>query len=253
MKERGPQSKGEGRVPSWCSSLISLSCCPGPLEVQSEKMTIGRNSRKGSALSSVRAPKFLDKAAGFYCRLHEPNAREEGEEGEVEEGQREKVEDFSERGMGDDEETLLQRKTSRLSSRWRRSSRRKQREAEGDPAEKQGPRDIQAEAPSCQEVVIQVAAAEESAGAHGEPALVHFATQEEADDRVLIRHMKRGRDGEGEEERRAAREQEEGMKMVKRMTAKNYRKVSDSGKRSFRQRMSEPVFLSVHKFAQIPD
>lgn len=220
-------------------------------------MTIGRSSRKGSARSSVRGPRFLDKAAGFYCRLDEPDARGEGEEEEGEEGPREKVEDFSEGGMGDDGEMLLQRKGSCRSSRWRRSSRRKKREAEGAPAAEPGPGGVLAEAPGCQEVVIQVAAAEESAGAHSEPALVHFATREEADDRVLIRHMKRGRDGdgdgEGEEERRAAREQQEGMKMVKRMTAKNYCKVSGSGKRLFGQRVSEPVFLSVHKFAQIPD
>lgn len=187
-------------------------------------MTMGRSSRKGS----IGAPKFLDKSVGFYCRLEEPSARGGGE-GEGEEGQREKAEDFSEGRMGDDGETLLQRKASRRrsSARWRQSSRRKQREAEGDPAGEQGPGGVKAEAPGCQEVAIQVAADEEErAGGDGEPALVHFPTQEEADDRVLIRHMKRGRDGEGEEERRAAREQEEGMKMVKRMTAKNYRKVS---------------------------
>lgn len=222
-------------------------------------MTIGRNSRKGSARSSIRSPKFLDKSTGFYCRLDEPNARGVGEEeqGEVEEGQREKAGDFSGGRMGDDGETLLQRKASHRSSRWRRSSRRKKKEAEGDPGGEQGPRGVQAEAPDCQEVVIQVAAAEERPGGDGDPALVHFAAREEADDRVLIRHMKRGRDGdgdgEGEEERRVAREQEEGMKMVKRMTAKNYRKVSESGRRSFGQHVSEPVFLSVHQFAQIPD
>lgn len=206
-------------------------------------MTMGRNSRKGSVRSSIRAPTFLDKSTGFYCRLDEPKARGEGAEGEGEEGQREKAEDFSEGGMGDDGETLLHRKASCRRSRWGRSLRRKQGEAEGDPAGEQGPGGVQ-------EVVIQVAAAKES-------ALVHFAAREEADDRVLIRHMKRGRDGkweeEGEEERRAAREQEDGMKMVKRMTAKNYRKVSESGKRSFGQRVSESAFLPVHKFAQIPD
>lgn len=220
-------------------------------------MTIGRSSSKGSVRRSIRAPKFLDKSSGFYSRLDEPNGREGGEEeeevGEAEEGQKETAEALSQGGMGDDGETLLQRKASRRSSRWRRSSRRKRREAEGDPAGEQG----------SQEVVIQVAAVEEeekeeeeSAGGHGEPALVHFATREEADDRVLIRHMKRGRDGDGdrdgdgEEERRAAREQEEGMKMVKRMAAKNYRKVSQRGTRSFRMGR---FFSCVHKFTQIPD
>ncbi|TMS02427.1 hypothetical protein E3U43_007967 [Larimichthys crocea] len=43
-------------------------------------------------------------------------------------------------------------------------------------------------------------------------------------DQVLIRDKKRGRDEEGEEESRMKKEQEEGMKMVKR---KNYRKALD--------------------------
>lgn len=213
-------------------------------------MTIGRDSRKGSLRSSIRAPKFLDKSAGFYCRLDEPSARREGKE-EVEEGQREKAEDFSEGGMGDDGEMLLQRKASRRrsSSQWRRSSRRKR--TEGDPAEKQGPGGVQAQAPGCKEAVIEVAAAEEEqeggTGGDGEPPLVHFASREEADDRVLIRHMKRGRDVEGAEERRAVREQEEGMKMVKRMTAKNYGKVSTSGRRSFGQHVVRAdVLVSAH-------
>lgn len=188
-------------------------------------MTIGRNSRNGSARSTIRAPKFLDKSGGFYCRLDEPIAVVDGDK---EGGQREKADDFSGGVMEDDGETLLQRKASRRSSRWRRSSRRKQREREGDPPGMEEPEEGQAEAPSCQEVVVQVG--EESAGGHGEPTLGHFTTREEADDRVLIRDTERGHGGEGEEERRAAREQEEGMKMVKRMTAKNYRKVSKSGK-----------------------
>lgn len=202
-------------------------------------MTIGRNSRKGSARSSIRAPKFLDKSGGFYWRMDEPIAMVDGE---GEGGQREKADDFSEGVMGDDGEMLLQVKTSRRSSRWRRSSRRKQRETEGDPAEVERPVEAPAEAPGYQEVVVQVAEGEEGAGGGGEPALIHFATREEADDWVLIQDMKRGQDGEGEEERRAAREQEEGMKMVKR---KNYRKVSESAKCS--------VGECASAFAQIPD
>ncbi|TWW63363.1 uncharacterized protein sb:cb1058 [Takifugu flavidus] len=186
-------------------------------------MTIGRNSRNGSARSSIRAPKFLDKSGGFYCRLDEPVAVGDGD---GEGGQREKADDFSEGVMEDDGETLLQRKASRRSSRWRRSSRRKQRETEGDPAGMEEPAEGQAEAPGSQEVVLQ-----ESAGGPGEPTLGHFTNREEADDRVLIRDAERGHGGEGEEERRAAREQKEGMKMVKRMTAKNYRKALDQALR----------------------
>lgn len=197
-------------------------------------MTIGRNSRNGSARSSIRAPKFLDKSGGFYCRLSEPIGVGDGD---GDGGQREKADDFSEGAMEDDGETLLQRKASRRSSRWRRSSRRKQRETGGDPAGMEEPEEGQAEAPGCQEVVIQAAVGEGGGGGHGEPSLGHFTTQEEADDWVLIRDAERGHGGEGEEERRAAREQEEGMKMVKRMTAKNYRKVSERGKSAVGERV----------------
>lgn len=197
----------------------------------------------------MRAPKFLDKCGGFYCRLDEPVGVVDGDG-----GQREKADDFSEGVMEDDGETLLQRKASRRSSRWRRSSRRKQRETEGDPAGMEKPEEGQAEAPGCQEVVIQVAVGAESAGGHGEPTLVHFATREEADDWVLIQDTERGHDGEGEEERRAAREQEEGMKMVKRMAAKNYRKVSKSRKcavgehlHKFQIKIFKLMFKRLHK------
>ncbi|GLD70075.1 uncharacterized protein AKAME5_002139200 [Lates japonicus] len=120
-------------------------------------MTIGKNSRKSSTRSSIRAPKFLDKSSGFYGRLDEPETTGEGEEvrgNEVEErgngaedgsregrvtsspvhnsgaDEREEAEAFDFNGgmMEDDGETLLRRKPSRRSSRWRRSSRRKQRE-----------------------------------------------------------------------------------------------------------------------------
>uniref|UniRef100_A0A3B4YLH2 Sb:cb1058 n=1 Tax=Seriola lalandi dorsalis TaxID=1841481 RepID=A0A3B4YLH2_SERLL len=122
-------------------------------------MTIGKNSRKNSTRSSIRAPKFLDKSSGFYGRLDEPETTGEGEEvranaveergSGVEDASREgramsspatsvgnnsgadEVDDaeafeFNEGLMEDDGETLLRRKPSRRSSRWRRSSRRKQ-------------------------------------------------------------------------------------------------------------------------------
>ncbi|XP_056225334.1 uncharacterized protein sb:cb1058 [Seriola aureovittata] len=124
-------------------------------------MTIGKNSRKNSTRSSIRAPKFLDKSSGFYGRLDEPETTGEGEEvraneveergSGVEDASREgramsspatsvgnnsgadEVDDaeafeFNEGLMEDDGETLLRRKPSRRSSRWRRSSRRKQKE-----------------------------------------------------------------------------------------------------------------------------
>lgn len=232
-------------------------------------MAIGKNSRKSSARSSIRAPKFLDKSSGFYGRLDEPEAVGDGEEvrgKEVEERwngmedsigkggvasspspsvvpvsgaeEREEVEafDLNEGMMEDDGETLLQRKPSRRSSRWRRSSRRKQKEGRAveDAARDERP-GLGTESPvepPVLEVMIEVEMekVKKMEGENGKE-LVHFAIREEADDQVLIRDKKRGREEE-EEERRMKREQEEGMKEVKRNTVKNYRKALD---RAFRR------------------
>lgn len=210
-------------------------------------MTIGKNSRKSSMRSSVRAPKFLDKSSGFYGRLDDPEAPAGVEErwngeGGVQSSQRlstanmswvdekGKAEDFTEGLMGDDGESLLQRKPSRRSSRWRRSSRRKQKEQE-DAAKWDA--EVQTETALTPEVV-QVETVDRRARGMKEPTLVHFAAREDADDHVLIRDKKRGRDQEDEEEeeeRRMKREQQEGLKMVKRNTVKNYRKVSETRRR----------------------
>lgn len=200
------------------------------------KMTISRNSRQSSARSSIRAPKFLDKSTGFYGRLEEPEVAGEGEEvGPKEVGERlwgsenssvDGEADGKAKGMmGDDGETLLQRKPRSLSSRWRRSTRRKQKEArvEGDQPGEETADSLPSE---FNPVVIEVAVGEEDGPK--EAPLVHFATREDADDQVLIRDTKRGRDEEGEEEWRMRKEQEEGMKMVKRNAVKNYRKVGEN-------------------------
>ncbi|XP_023139031.2 uncharacterized protein sb:cb1058 [Amphiprion ocellaris] len=210
-------------------------------------MAIGKNSRKSSTRSSIRAPKFLDKSSGFYGRLDEPEMPSEGrevEENVIDDGSRVEVtvvqdswadkseaEDFTEGVMEDDGETLLERKPSRRSNRWRRSSRRKQKEgkAEEEQARDERPslgteslEDV-VEARVQMEIELEkLKKVEEENGK--EPTLVHFPVREEADDQVLIRDKKRGREEEGEEERKAKREQEEGMKVVKR---KNYRKALD--------------------------
>ncbi|KAM7366127.1 hypothetical protein PAMP_015595 [Pampus punctatissimus] len=236
-------------------------------------MTIGKNSRKSSVRSSIRAPKFLDKSNGFYGRLDEPETTREGEEKEVEEkwngmedgsrgggvvsslnpsvtqistaDEREEAEafDLNEGMMEDDGETLLRRKPSRRSSRWRRSSRRKQKEgrAEEDKANAERP-SLGTESPADSHVLedtsimineeMEKLKMMEARRRKEEPPLVHFPVREEADDQVLLRDKKRGREEEGEEERRMRREQEEGMKMVKRNTIKNYRKALD---RAFRR------------------
>lgn len=198
-------------------------------------MTIGRNSRQSSVRSSIRAPKFLDKSTGLYGRLEEPDVAAEGKEevGGKEVGERlwcaescsadgEAVEN-AEGTMGDDGETLLERKPSRLSSRWRRSTRRKQKEAR---VEEDQPGEEKSDSSQFNPVVIEVVVGEQDGSR--EVAVVHFATREHEDDQVLIRDPKRGRDEEGEEEWRMKKEQEEGMKMVKKNAVKNYRKVGET-------------------------
>ncbi|XP_041634844.1 vicilin-like seed storage protein At2g18540 [Cheilinus undulatus] len=229
-------------------------------------MTIGKSSRKSSVRSSIRAPKFLDKSNGFYGRLDEPEVAGEEDEMRGEEvelkwnGTEETVRKdisvmdqkdesdafhFSEGMMEDDGETLLQRNTGRRSSRWRRSSRRKQKEGkmEEDPARDERP-SLGRESPSDPQVLehtrvmIEIEMEKkmdedkENDRRGKEPTLVHFPAREDADDQVLIRDKKRGREEEGEEERKMKREQEEGMKMVKRNSVKNYRKALD---RAFRR------------------
>lgn len=220
-------------------------------------MTIGRNSRKSSVRSSIRTPKFLDKSSGFYGRLDEPETSAEVEEvrGDgVEDGSKEHgvvsgpslnvvrksgaeedevALDFADGLMEGDGETLLCRKPSRRSSRWRRSSRRKQKEAEVEHARDERPSlgaGSALDAPILEdkiktelEKLKKTEEDNEKAGVTKEPPLVHFKVQEFSDERVLIRDKKRGREEEGEEEMKITKEQEEGMKMVKR---KNYRKVS---------------------------
>ncbi|KAK5848523.1 hypothetical protein PBY51_006130 [Eleginops maclovinus] len=219
-------------------------------------MTIGKNSRKNSARCSTRAPKFLDKSSGFYVRLDEPEATGEGEEvrGKEEEktgdtnrqggvvsspivvlnSEKYEVEafDHNEGMIEDDGETLLQRKHSRRSNRWRRSSRRKQKEGrvEQDAAQDDMP-SPGSESPDTRVMIEvemeKVKKLEEKTGNRMESTMVHFPVREDEDDQVLITDKKRGREEEGEEERRMKKEQEEGLKVIKRNTVKNYRKALD--------------------------
>ncbi|XP_028285649.1 cilia- and flagella-associated protein 251 [Parambassis ranga] len=225
-------------------------------------MTIGKNSRKSSVRSSIRAPKFLDKASGFYGRLDEPEGEKvisiEVEEGNIElvstpsqtvvhnslgdEKEESEAFDFSEGMMEDDDETLLRRKPSRRSSRWRRSSRRKQKEGRAEEEQVRDERpSLGLSTPDLEDTKVMIEVEklkemeedQEKVGRGREPVLVHFPVREEADDQVLIRDKKRGREeDEGEEGRRMKREQEEELKMVKRNTVKNYRKALD---RAFRR------------------
>lgn len=222
-------------------------------------MTIGKNSRKSSVRSSIRTPKFLDKSNGFYGRLNEPETATEGEEvlgqeleNGVDDGNREggascssnqtevqseevEVFDFTDGMMEDDGETLLRRKPSRSSSRWRRSSRRKQKEKKAEEEQGQDGKQSPVDASVLEDTRVKIQVEienlkrgeeeNEKAGKGKEPPLVHFPVREDADDQVLIRDKKRGREEEGEEERKMKREQEEGMKVVKRSTVKHYRKV----------------------------
>ncbi|KAM9836459.1 uncharacterized protein ACBR49_018903 [Aulostomus maculatus] len=227
-------------------------------------MAIGKNSRKSSMRSSTRAPKFLDKSSGFYGRLDEPETSGDVVErwNGLQVGNSEGVvasrssldgvyisgtteggdpEVLTEGIMEDDGETLLRRKPSRNSSRWRRSSKRKQEgEAEKNWSLSIERPNLDSQNPVDANVMIEVEMAKlkameevnEEVGRGKEPALVHFPLQEDADDQVLIRDKRRGREEEGKEERRMRSEQEEGMKVVKRKSIKNYGKVLD---RAFRR------------------
>lgn len=197
-------------------------------------MTIGRNSRKTSTRNSVRAPKFLDKCSGFYGRLDEPEPATNGvdvnrgvAETEVKGGgcpstADEDVEVFA--MIEDDGETLLRRKPGRLSSRWRRSSRRKQKEEKVEEELAQdGGADLEVQEDETKVEMENPRKTEEETVK--EAGLVHFQVREFADDRVLIRDKRGREEEEAEEERKMKKEQEEGMKMVKRNSVKNYRKV----------------------------
>ncbi|CAN9509493.1 unnamed protein product [Ophioblennius macclurei] len=204
-------------------------------------MTIGRNSRTASIRSSIRAPKFLDKSGGFYGRLDEPEIAAESDDvrdggdlsgvpslTQTDEAYETETFDFDEGMLEDDGETLLHRKPTRRSSRWRRSSRRKQKEAKDEsnatPEERPG---LTTEVTVMEVEIEQLRSAEEEnekMGRGREPVVVHFTAREDEDDQVLIRDKKRGREEEEEEERKMRREQEEAMKVVKR---KNYRKALD--------------------------
>ncbi|XP_047241020.1 cilia- and flagella-associated protein 251 [Girardinichthys multiradiatus] len=206
-------------------------------------MTIGRSTSKTSTRSSIRAPKFLDKSSGFYGRLDEPETTTDG--GEISGDKVEiEVKDSSSSStvllntltdedvfgmIEDDGETLLQRKTNRLSSKWRRSSRRKQKDERDEEEQARDERiRLEVQEEKMQVELEKLRKMEEET--MKDPNLVHFQVREFADDRVLIRDKKRGREEEeeeAEEERKMKKEQEEGMKMVKRNTVKNYRKAFD--------------------------
>ncbi|XP_036843085.1 uncharacterized protein sb:cb1058 [Oncorhynchus mykiss] len=273
-------------------------------------MAIGKSPRNGS----VRSPKYLDKSSGFYGRLDEPEMGREEEErgregdwggscpatelstgGETDRGEP-GVFDFNEGMMEDDDTTLLRRKPSRLSSRWRRSSRKAKPQAisprQGDQilgtemeapvlevtavevrrsrwgrstGKKQGaepltvsPREegpilgteMETQTPVLEvlEVEVRVETEEgqrEKERTEDERTLVHFASREEADDQVLIKDNKRGREEEEEEMKR----QEEMKVMRKRSTLKNYRKTFD---RAFR-RGWETFVTNLYSVTLTPD
>lgn len=209
-------------------------------------MTIGKSSKKQKA---PRAPPFLDRASGFYGRLDEIET-DFGSEAQVTAkepagkpvaGERNRillpddqehcVSGFSEGMMEDDGTTLLERKPSRLSQRW---SRKSSRRTKSDKSSLE--MDIQS---TETEVVPSITTSlhaplepqpETGSGSSApEPMLIHFSIREEADDQKLIPEGKE-RQREVNEEKKREGEVEgktdtENMKVVKRSSLKNYRKV----------------------------
>ncbi|KAI5609935.1 hypothetical protein C0J50_5607 [Silurus asotus] len=199
-------------------------------------MTIGKSSKKQKA---PRSPPFIDKASGFYGRLDEietektekqPAAKPVAGEinsPELPDHQEHCVFDFSEGMMEDDGTTLLKRKPSRLSQRWsRKGSKRNKSDKSSLEIDVQNPETEWAPSiKSSLDVHLETP----------EPMLMHFSIREEADDQKLIpegkrKHKeimgKRTEGGEVEEKTDVGN-----VKIVKRSSLRNYRKVLDKALR----------------------
>ncbi|MGH0174791.1 UNVERIFIED_CONTAM: hypothetical protein FKN15_069083 [Acipenser sinensis] len=166
-------------------------------------MTIGKNSRK-----SPQAPQYLDKASGFYCRLEEAEFQDDVPMHP--EGQKNRKHtkepgmfDFN-RGMMDDDGTkpLVRRKSSRSSRRKtqregsaRSRERRPENPEEGDGIPEQGDRTAET--------------------AVGQTDGVHFAVLD--DHQILL-----------DEKKPEKKSEEKAMKMEKRSTMKQYRKLPNA-------------------------
>lgn len=204
-------------------------------------MTIGKSSKKQKA---PRSPPFLDRASGFYGRLDEIETGAEtteqqpaakpvaGEMNSVElpDDQGHCVSDFGEGMMEDDGTTLLKRKPSRLSRRW---SRKSSRRTKSDKSSLE--MDIQSteteEAPSNNpslDTHIEPQPDTGSVSKAAEPMLIHFSIREEADDQKLIPEAKERRREVKEKRKEGEVEGKtdiENMKVIKRSSLRNYRKV----------------------------
>lgn len=208
-------------------------------------MTIGKSSKKQKA---PRSPPFLDRASGFYGRLDEietdlrteaqipekqtvPNSMsKEMIYIELRDDQEHCVPDFSEGMMEDDGTTLLKRKPNRLSRHWsRKSSRRNKSDKSSLEMEIQSAETEVASGnnPSL-EVHLEPRPDTGSGNNVPEPMLIHFTIREEADDQKLIPKGKE-RQKEMEENRKEGevegKTDVENMKVVKRSSVRNYRKV----------------------------
>lgn len=209
-------------------------------------MTIGRSSKKQKA---PRSPPYLDRASGFYGRLDEIESdfRTEAQIPEKQAGansvakemisvelhddQEHWVSDFSEGMMEDDGTTLLKRKPSRLSRRWsRKSSRRYKSDKSSLEMESQSTETEVAPGNITRSLEVHLEPQADTGSGYNtpQPKLIHFSIREEADDQKLIPKGKE-RQNEMEENRKEGevegKTDVENMKVVKRSSARNYRKV----------------------------
>ncbi|TSL34641.1 hypothetical protein Baya_6854 [Bagarius yarrelli] len=214
-------------------------------------MTIGKSSKKQKA---PRSPPFLDRASGFYGRLDETetHCRKDGpiiekqpttkpveqemNRPELLEDQEQCACDFSDGLMEDDGTTLLKRKPSRLSRRWSRKSSR--RTKSDKPSLDMDIVNTKTQAAPSVELSLDAHLATEPETESGsrapEPTLIHFSITEESDDQKLIPDGKerqkeiKEKIKEGDVEKRA---DIENIKVVKRNSFRNYRKVMDKALR----------------------
>ncbi|KAK3546439.1 hypothetical protein QTP70_026384 [Hemibagrus guttatus] len=213
-------------------------------------MTIGKGSKKQKA---PRAPPFLDRASGFYGRLDEIEIEFRTEEQvtekqpaakpvlgemnskEVPDDQEHCVCDFSEGMMEDDGTTLLKRKPSRLSRRWSKKSSKRAKsdkpslDMDIQSSETQTAPSIK---PSLDVNMLTQPDSGSGSSSSSEPTLIHFSIREEADDQQLIPEGKE-REKKLTEKMRDVEEKRdvENMKVVKRNSFRNYRKVLDKALR----------------------
>lgn len=217
-------------------------------------MTIGKSSKKNKA---SKFPPYLDRADGFYGRLDETESGLRDEtiitkqqaapkpgtgdktQGEYSTGsdlpdeQQYGVFDFNEGMLEDDGTTLLKRKPSRLSQRWsRKSSKRAKSDKTALESQSVGTETEPASLKNLGELT-KGNSLMESTCRTSEHLPVHFSVREDADDQILITQGKvePWEIDQKKKDEIAKEEDVAEMKVIKRSSFRNYRKILDKALR----------------------